>query len=43
MQEESIIFPVIYFDFNKSDIKTGEMAKLQDIFETLSAHPDVKI
>lgn len=40
---KEIVFPVIYFDFNKTDIKSGEMIKLRDIYLTLSENPDMMI
>lgn len=40
---KEIVFPVIYFDFDKSDIKSGELAKLQDIICILNENPDMKI
>lgn len=42
-QETTMIFPVVYFDFNQSVIKESEKAKLQDICQKLQAHPRVKI
>ena len=41
--EKEIVFPVIYFDFNKTDIKSGEIAKLQDICNILQSNPDMKV
>lgn len=39
----TITFPVIYFDFNKTDIRNSEVAKLQEIFNILRDNPDMKI
>lgn len=41
--EKEIVFPVIYFDFNKTDIKSGEIAKLQEICNILQSNPDMKV
>ncbi len=41
--DEELVFPVIYFDFNKSDIRAGEMTKLQEICHILQTNPDVKV
>ena len=41
--DEELVFPVIYFDFNKSDIRAGEVAKLQEICHILQTNPDVKV
>lgn len=38
-----ITFPVIYFDFDRTDIRNSEIAKLQDICNILRDNPDMKI
>ena len=40
---EELTFPVIYFDFNKSVIRTSETVKVQAICDILKANPDVKV
>lgn len=40
---EELTFPVIYFDFNKSVIRTSETEKVQAICDILKANPDVKV
>lgn len=41
--EKEIVFPVIYFDFNKTNIKSGEIAKLQEICNLLQSNPDMTV
>lgn len=41
--EKEIVFPVIYFDFNKTHIKSGETAKLQEICNILQSNPDMTV
>ena len=41
--DEELVFPVIYFDFNKSDIRVGEMTKLQEICHILQTNPGMRI
>ena len=38
-----VTFPVIYFDFDRTDIRNSEIAKLQDICNILRDNPDMKI
>lgn len=38
-----ITFPVIYFDFDRTEIRNSEIAKLQDICNILRDNPDMKI
>lgn len=38
-----VTFPVIYFEFDKTDIRNSEKAKLQDILDILRDNPDMKI
>ena len=40
---KEIVFPVIYFDFNKTDIKRGEIDKLRDIYLILNKNSDMMI
>ena len=40
---KEIVFPVIYFDFNKTDIKSGEIDKLRDIYLILNENSDMMI
>lgn len=42
-KDKEIVFPVIYFDFNKTDIKSSEIAKLRDISQLLRKNPNLKI
>lgn len=41
--EKEIAFPVIYFDFNRSDFKSGERAKLREILHILQTNPDMTV
>ncbi len=43
MPETAQDFPVIYFDFNKSNIRAEEMEKLRDICHILQTHPDMRV
>lgn len=42
-EESLLVFPNIYFAFNRTDIAPGEVAKLEEIRKLLQAHPDVQI
>lgn len=43
LNDDTIIFPVIHFDFNNSDIKYSETNKLEEILNTLTSHPDMRV
>ena len=40
---ETLTFPIIYFDFDRSVIRTSETDKLQAICELLRDHPDLRV
>lgn len=42
-EEAPLAFPTVYFGFNRTDIAASEKAKLQAIYDTLRAYPDVQI
>lgn len=41
--EVRLTFPTVYFGFNRTDIRSGETAKLQAIHDLLCEYPDVHI
>ncbi len=42
-EEAQLVFPTVYFDFNRTGIAPSEQPKLQTILELLNQHPDVQI
>lgn len=42
-EEAQLVFPTVYFDFNRTDIAQSEQSKLQTTLELLNRHPDVRI
>lgn len=42
-EDARLVFPTIYFGFNRTDIAKSEQPKLQAMLEMLQAHPDVRI
>lgn len=42
-EEARLVFPTVYFAFNRTDIAPNETAKLEEIKKLLQAHPDVLI
>ena len=42
-EEAQLVFPTVYFSFNRISIATSEKSKLQAMLETLRKHPDVRI
>lgn len=38
-----LTFPIVYFDFNRTDIKSSETVKLQVIHDILRTYPDTQI
>lgn len=42
-QEARIVFPTVYFGFNRTDIGVSEAGKLQVILDVLKDHPDIQV
>ena len=42
-EQKKVNFPIIYFDFNRTDINQSEKSKLDDILRTLKENPNMKV
>lgn len=42
-EQKKVNFPIIYFDFNRTDINQSEESKLDDILRTLKENPNMKV